>query len=295
MANAQNDTRITQDLLPPGVIHRNITRPMADIRRGGQFGWQPDMQGIINSTPYTSNNIICKVLASPRGFNDLPNPEVWHGAFKAMFETQALTIEGLNKKLNPSWTDTPMGGSGEIMEVPVGMTRERSVPSFSFNDKTGLPMTELIEQYHRLFIQDENTKHPGIALINNDVPDGLIDYYTWTMIFIEPNRYWTHAVKTWLITAMGIKDSPEQTGKRDLNGEHELADFTLEMSGVGQVGPSVDAVGTAIIRSMQSSLSDPSRTPAFMQGPTADIADREDVGFQEMMEKANREMVAPLI
>lgn len=290
-----NDTRITQDLLPPGAISSAITRPMADIRRGGQFGWEPDMQAIINATPATTQNLVCKVLASPRGFNDLPNPVAWHGAFKALFETQALTIEGLSKKLNPSWAETPMGGSGEVMEVPVGMTRERSSVSFTFNDKTGLPITTLIEAYQRTFIQDENTKHPGIALIRNDIPDALIDYYTWTMIFIEPDRYWTHAVRTWLITAMGIKDSPDQAGKRDLNQDHELVDITIEMSGVGQCGVAVDAVGTAILRAMQPSLTNPQYAPAFMQAPTADITDRDDVGFQEMLEQGSREMVNPIV
>lgn len=295
MANSKNDTRITQDLLPPGVLHDNITHPMTDIRRGGQFGWQPDMQAIGNATPATTQNLICKVLSSPRGFGDLPNSEIWHGAFKALFEVQALSFDGLNKTLNPSWGETAVGGSGEVIEVPTGMTRERSTPSFTFNDKVGFPITNLVEQYQRLFIQDENTKHPGISLINNDIPDALIDYYTWTMIFIEPDRYFNHATRAYLGTAMGIKNSPEQTGRRDLNQDHELVEFSLELSGVFDVGPAVDAVGTRILRSMQSSLTDPQRAPAFMDAPNADVADRDDVGFQEMLEKGNAEMISSQI
>lgn len=288
-----NDTRLPNDVFPNNIWHQNISHPMADIRRGGQFGWHQDMQGIVNSTPYVSNNLIVRVLASPKGFNDLPNAEVWHGAWKSLFELHPKTVTGLIKTLLPSWDGTEFGGSGEMIEVPTGMKRDKSEVQFALSEKAGLSITHMVESYHRMFIMDEETKHPGIARIKNDIPDSLLDYYTWTMIFIEPDRYLQYAQRSWMIANMAPKTSAAQEGKRDKTNDQSMLDIDLTMSGVAQIGPAVDAVANAILNSMRQTMADPLRAPAYLQGPTADIADRNDVGFKEMMEKANREMIAP--
>lgn len=288
-----NDTRLANDVFPNNVWHQNLNHPMADIRRGGQFGWHQDMEGIVNSTPHVSNNLIVRVLASPKGFNDLPNSEVWHGAWKALFELHPKTVTGLLKTLVPTWSDTEFGGSGEMIEVPTGMKRDKSEVQFSLNEKFGLPFTHMLEQYHRMFIMDEETKHPGIAMIKDDIPDGLLDYYTWTMIFIEPDRYLQFSQRAWIIANMAPKVSATQESKRDKTGDQALLDIDITMSGVAQVGFAVDAVANAILTSMRQTQADPLRAPAYLQGPTADIADRTNVGFKEMMEKANREMLDP--
>ena len=294
MANTSvPDTRISADVFPNGVWHQNVKTPMADVRRGGQFGWHHDMQGIVNSTPHVSNNLIVRVLASPKGFNDLPNADVWHGAWKALFELHPKSVTGLMKTLTPSWGSIEHGGSGEELDIPTGMKREKSDVTFTINEKYGLPFTHMLEQYHRMFIMDEDTKHPGIAMIKDEIPDGLLDYYTWTMIFIEPDRYLQFAQRSWIIANMAPKNSAAQESKRDKLSDQETLDIELNMTGVAQVGYAVDAVANAILQSMRQTQADPLLAPAYLQGPTADIADRSDVGFKEMMEKANREMLAP--
>ena len=294
MANTTtNDTRLSTVLFADRVFHQNLTHPMADIRRGGQFGWHHDMQGIVNSTPHVSNNVICRVLASPRGFDYVPSsPEVWHGAWKALFELHPTSIEGLNKTLKPNWNGEAWGGSGEQIEVPVGMTREASDITFTINEKYGLPVTHMVEQYHRLFVMDEDTKHPGIAMLVDEIPDGLLDFYTWTMIFIEPDRYMQFAQRAWIIANMAPKTSANVESKRDKTSDQSTLNITLNMTGVAQVGFAVDQVANNILRSMRQTQADPMRAPAYMQGPTGDLADR-DVGFQEMMEQAQRDMISP--
>lgn len=266
---------------------------MVDIRRGGQFGWHHDMKGIVNATPYVSNNLICKVLSSPRGFNDLPeHSEIWHGSFKALFELHPLTIDGLNSTISVNWAEAAFGGTGEMIEAPSGATRERSTVSMTFNEKYGLPITHMLEQYQRLFIMDEETKHPGISLLVDNVGDGLLDYYTWTMIFIEPDRYMERAIRTWLVANMAPKTMPEKTGKRDKNSDQDLLEISVDFTGVTQIGYAVDKLGDNIIKSMRQTHADPLRAPAYLNGVTGDIADRE-FGFIENMERAAREMVQP--
>lgn len=291
-------------LYAPGIWHNNLTHSMADIRRGGQFGWHSDFSGIVNSTPHVSNNIICRVLSSPRGFNKLPkNAAVWHSSFKALFELHAKSITGLNQTLNPSWNGDPWSGTGEQIEVPIGMTREVSSVEFTFNEKYGLPITHMVNAYHRMFIMDEDTRHPTISMIADEpITDGLLDFYTWSMIFIEPARYLEHANRCWMITNMGIKTAPEQTAKRDKTSDGELLDISLQMSGVAQVGYAVDALGNRILKAMKATQSDPLRAPHFMTGYdtvqvngvssgfTADVADAKDVGFYEAMQQAKTNM-----
>lgn len=296
----------TTKLQEPGVWHNLQRNRMVDLKKGGQFGWHSDFGGIVNSTPHTSSPVICRVLASPRGFNKLPaHAQAWHMAWKSMFELHARTITGLNKTLQPNWADTPFGGSGETMDVPVGMTRTKSNVTFSFTEKYGLPMTNMVEAYHRMFLYDEDTMHPGIAMVakDEDALDGLMDFYTWTMIFIEPARYLEQANRTWIINNMGIKSSPAQESKRDKTGDNELVEFELEMTGVAQVGYHVDAVGNAILKAMKKTQSDPMRAPAFINGARATDAKNAadglfhsgdldgDTGFLEAMKQYQAEQV----
>lgn len=296
----------TSKLYEPGVWHQLDKSRMVDIRKGGQFGWHADFSGIVNSTPHTSSPLICRVLASPRGFNKLPaHREAWHQSWKALFELHAKTITGLNKTLQPNWGDTPFGGSGETLEVPTGMTRSKSSVTFSFTEKYGLPITRMVEAYHRMFLYDEDTMHPGIAMVakEEDALDGLMDFYTWTMIFIEPARYLEQANRTWIINNMGIKTSATQESKRDKGSDNELVEFDLEMTGTAQVGWHVDAIGNAILRAMKKTQTDPMRAPAFINGVRATDGKNADSGlfhfgdldgtsgFLEDMQRYSGEMV----
>lgn len=290
---SNNSTRITTDLFPAGVFHPNLKDPMVDVRRGGGFGYAVDYQALVNDTPHVSNNLICRVLASPRGF-DLLDGDIaksWHGGFKALFETHAVTVEGLNKTLNPSWSSVPWGGSGEEFEVPTGMTRSKSDVQFTFNEKMGLPITHMVEQYHRLFIMDEDTKHPMIAMSGKPIVDGLADFYTWTMIFIEPDRYLQYVRRAWIVANMGIKTSPQNEGKRDKNSDQSTLSIDLQMSGISQVGYAVDAVARKILGEIRATQNDPRRDPAFMTDYSGAIKDQANAGFIERMKDAHNQQI----
>lgn len=281
--------------IPSGLWHSRSENKLIDVRKGGQFGWSSDYDGIVNSTPHTSNNVICRVLQSPRGFNLLPDQEAqyWHASWKALFELHPKSISGLNRTLNPSWNGVNFNGTGEEIEVPIGMQRAKSDVTMSFYEKYGRIITRMVESYHRLYIMDEDTKHPGIAMLHGDnMHDGLLDFYTWTMIFIEPGRYLEQVNSAWLVTNMGIKNSVDFIGKRDKTGNNDTLEFDLQFSGVAQVGWGVDAVASEILKQMRATQADPYRAPAFLKGPTADIADRTDVGFMEGMMKSRDTMVS---
>lgn len=299
---------MSSSILQPGIWHQNDAKKSIDITKGGQFGWHADYSGVVNATPHTSSPLICRVLTSPRGFNKLPaHREQWHRSWKAMFELHPKTINGLNMTLNPSWSDTPFGAAGETFEVPTGMTRSKSNITFSYTEKYALAFTRMVKAYHRLFLYDEDTMHPGIAMITNeeDALDGLMDFYTWTMIFIEPTRYLEHANRCWLVSNMGIKSSPPEESKRDKQSDNELLDFELEMTGIAQVGYHVDAIGNSILRAMKKTQSDPMRAPAFINGTRAtDMSNAaaglfhsgdldSTPGFLEDMQRYQREMIQP--
>ena len=279
--------------LQGGFWHNRADNKTIDLTVGGQFGWASDYEGIINSTPHTTNNVICRVLSSPRGFNLLEGEaQTWHAHFKALFELHPKSITGLNQTLNPDWTSTPWNGTGEELEVPVGMKRAKSDVTCSFVEKYGLVITQSVEAYHRLFIMDEDTKHPGIALLNNEnMHDGLIDFYTWTLLFIEPGRYLEQVNNSWLMTNVSFKNSVDRTAKRDKNSSNDTLEFDLNLTGVTQVGWGVHALATNVLKQMRATQADPYRAPAFLKGPTADISDRNNTGFYEAMVAAQKSML----
>lgn len=260
------------------------TSPMLDLTFGGQFGWSPNIAQFVSNQSYVRRNIICLLMEAPRFFMQMPNPEIWIAALKSLVETHARTIEGFNMGLEVEWEEHPVGGAGEMQQEITNVTRARTTPSFTFVEKYGMPIQTFLQNWIQYGMMDPDTKYPLIATISNtaNIPtDMLADWYTGTILVIEPDPTHTRVVKAWLTTNFMPKGTGEIIGKRDLTVAHELNTITIEFSGITQVGLGVNAFAQSVLNDISLTSANPYLRPSFLQTQDTNVAKVTNTGYAE--------------
>lgn len=215
-------TRPSGTLITNNAAHSTGSfNPMIDLRQGGQNGYIPDYRTFISNSAYVQRNVIPILLEYPRGFDHLPEPEVWIGTLKALVEEQVRTIEGLGGTLTVAYVDQPIGASGEVQEDFSQTTRARSEPTFMWVEKQGRPIQEFFTYWIYYLLGHPDTQVPMITSLEmnkNKRFDFLPDFNTMSCIFIEPDPFHQRVVEAWLCVNMAPK------GAGDLNGKRNTAD-----------------------------------------------------------------------
>lgn len=261
--------------------------PMIDLQSGGMMGFTPNYTQWVSNQQYIRKNLICLLLEAPIGFQYLPNPTVWVGTLRALVELHAIRITGLNARLTVEVAETPVGGGGNMQQDPTNVTRERSVPQFSWNEKYGMPVNMFHQGWITNLIMDPDTKFANVATLpTGDVnssygppADMLADMYTATMIFIEPDPTHTRVVKSWLITNMFPLSTGDIVGSRDLTAANENLTVDITYAGIAQYGLGVDAFAQQLLTSISIAGANPYTENAFVQAIDAIVYDTS-TGYQ---------------
>lgn len=266
-------TTPVQDRLMQGrAFAQGFTHPMIDPTNGGQLGFAPDMRYWVNNANYVQRNLIPIVMEVPRFFNYLTNKEKWVDALRAMMELHPRTIEGLNSTLTVDVDSTPAGGAGEIQQEFTNVTRQRSEPAFTWDEKYGRPFSTLLENWITQGMMDPATKIANIGTLSGDRPtDMLPDQYAMTMLFIEPDPMHRHVVKSWLVTNMFPMGSGDITGRRDITAALPLQQINVTFSALTQVGAGVNAVAQSILDGISITNANPNLRAAFLKEISADV------------------------
>jgi hypothetical protein len=274
--------------------------PMLDLQNGGQMGFTPNYSQWVSNQQYIRKNLICLLIEAPIGFQYLPNPDVWVGTLRALVELHAIRITGLNARLTVEVAETPVGGGGNMQQDPTNVTRERSVPQFSWNEKYGMPVNMFHQGWITNLIMDPDTKFANVATLpSGDVnspygppTDMLADMYTATMIFIEPDPTHTRVVKSWLVTNMFPLSTGDITGSRDLTAANENLQIEITYAGIAQYGLGVDAFAQQLLTSISIAGANPYTENAFVQAIEATVAGTT-TGYQNEINQIAAAQVDP--
>jgi hypothetical protein len=261
--------------------------PMLDLQFGGQMGFTPNYTQWVSNQQYIRKNLICLLIEAPIGFQYLPNPDVWVGTLRALVELHAIRITGLNARLTVDVAETPVGGGGNMQQDPTNVTRERSVPQFSWNEKYGMPVNMFHQGWITNLIMDPDTKFANVATLatastdssSGPPTDMLADMYTATMIFIEPDPTHTRVVKSWLVTNMFPLSTGDIVGSRDLTAANENLTVDITYAGIAQYGLGVDAFAQQLLTSISIAGANPYTENAFVQAIEA-VVSGTTTGYQ---------------
>lgn len=262
-------SRVTDAILKNKAFNKT-DKPMSNPIYGGQNGWAPNFSEYYNSTPYTARSLIAKVLTVPKFFSNMPNPDIWTSTLVSMFETHAERIEGLNAGLTLETEEVKIGRN-EVMEQPVGGNRARSQVSITVLEKYGRPFQTFIDNFIRYGIYDPDTTYALAGTMDQYPEDALMDQYTFSVIFFEPDQTHRRIEKAWLGGGMYFKSTGDITGIKALEDNMEVSRLTLELAGFYQYGDGPRYVAQKILDSYNFKGANPYTTPAFITEASPDV------------------------
>ena len=266
-------SRLTNALLGSQGFAIGATQPMLDMTYGGQFGWASDLTQWVSNQAYVRRNLICILLEAPGFFQLMPNPEVWVRTLKSLVELHAITIEGMNATIDVEFAEHNVGGAGEIQQEITDAKRTRSDPTFTFEEKYGLPIQTFISQWISYGMMDPDTKTALVATLGGTAPSDLLaDWSAMSCLFIEPDPTHTKVVKSWVSTNMMPFSTGEIIGKRDLNSASEILTLPIHFTALSQFNLGANIFAQTILSSINQANANPYLRPSFIKGISADVA-----------------------
>lgn len=261
-------TRLTDTFIEEEAYALGHNSPVVDLVNGGQGAFMPEYSHYVSSALYVRRNLFARLVECPRGFDDLPNPERWRAALKAIVEMHPRTIEGFKSTLNVEVVDAPFGQAGEKIQTPSRVSREVPEPVYGFDERQGRPFTLFFEGWIKYLIGHPDTQVPAVMSLpgsRGKVIDLLPDYIGMTVMHIEPDPTFTKVEKAWLTTNMWPMKGPDVEGKRDITAAGENLQISINFSGLTQVGYGVDQWAQEIMDQINLSGSNPAMRQSFIR------------------------------
>lgn len=271
--------RITEAVYDSTEVNAGVS-PALDLNYGGMMGVTPrygfyDEKANkyygewISATPYVRENVLPVLLTHPKFMDWLPNRERWLGMCKAVFETEAQSITGLKGAINVDTDSTSVGGAGAQFEVPTNVTLEQTSLSYTFKERMGRPFNKFFSFWIEYGIMDPHTKVAKAVKFLED-PTQLVDprtgeeikmytpdFYTVTILFIEPSNNNTTVEKAWLVFNIFPKSAGAFEGSRDITTAKSTEEITIDFAGIGIHTDAVYALARAIMPKLVSLYEQP--------------------------------------
>ena len=259
--------RVTEAILKGTSYATDRQEALLDLTYGGQFGFTTELSEWISSQAYVRHNLFAFLLEAPRFFQFMPDPGQWVSTLKALVELHPQSIDGFNSKLDVEFSEHPIGGAGEVMHEPTNVKRAQSNITFNYGpDRYGMPITTFIYNWITYGIMDPETKYALAGTLDtNTSTDWLADYYTMTCIFIEPDPQHKRVLKSWLVTNMMPKATPDISGKRDMTSAMETPEASIEFTGITQFSLGVNVLAQRILDNISMSQANPYLRAAFIE------------------------------
>lgn len=286
--------RISDAILDQKAFGRGSTNPMLDVTYGGQQGYAPNLSEVISNQAYVRRPVVAILLEAPRFFSVMPEPEKWVSSLRSLVEVHARTIDGLNAELTVETDSHPIGGGGEIQEEITDVKRAASTPNFGFVEKYGRPIQTFISNWIRYGMMDPDTKYALAGTLDKKPEDMLLDWYSMSCLFFEPDPTHTKVVQSWVCTNMFPKGTGEIIGKRDLTAASEILNLTIPFSAVSQYNLGGNVFAQKILDNINLKNANPFNKTSFIQNIDSDVA-KASAGYEKNVEDIGSHTVPGLV
>lgn len=282
--------RLSEAILK-GAYAGQSTSPMLDLTYGGQGGWAPNLKQLHSNQAYVSRPMVAMVLEFPRFFRAMPNTAKWQASLKALIEQHARSITGFNSGLTVDTDEHPVGGSNEMQQEFVNVTRARTQPNFTWQEKYGRPINHFLNTWIRYGMMDPDTKSSLLATLTSfgddkGIPTDLLgDINSMTCIFFEPCPLFRTVTNATICTNMFPLGDGDVEMSRDLTQSQSLREISVEFAAVSQHGLGVLNLAQKILDSINVAGADPYRKAAMLDDISADVKAIKTSGYTTTVEK----------
>ena len=225
----------------------------SNLTQSGQLGVGVKFTKLDGATPAVFNPVVCIVLNTPSMWDHYPKLQEM---LRAIVETHAKTISGIDFGYTLETTDTPVGHDGQTLKVPTRTTRGAVNPSITVPEYPGMPVYNLFKQW--IFdIQHPDTNASALPanigntarLQDKDIPGWFMSAYSMSMICIQydpsglPDRIYDACV----ITNMFPTEIGEIGFERSI-GQTKPMERSINFSGLVQHNEMTKALGISVAK-----------------------------------------------
>jgi len=257
-------------------LNRNSNSGVADPRVGGQNGFIPDFANWANAGKLVKGRLIAVLIQEPTGMQLQDDGTDRIAFLKAMVELLPKSITGLVRSKNAEFLETIASNGGEMFETVTKVTRDRSTPTFVWDELDGKPITRIIEDWMDELMQEGDLGHPSIinkpSYEEAGSPAITPDFQSMVVLFIEPNRSMTGVTSAFLCSNMmpkGFTDESQRAVGEALEGLEQSVEFTA----FTMVGDAVNAMAMEYLDSVNKQGLAPRSLTAFTSGLSVNVAD----------------------
>jgi len=250
--------------------------PVMDLTFGGQNGRNAAIGRIgadnkthyaewISNQAYVRQNIIPVVLSYPKAFDLLGDAKAkMIDTYNALMTVHPMSIEGLQSGLSVEFAEHAVGAAGEVQHEITKTSRAVSTLSMNFNEKAGKAIQKFIDWNIRYLYSDPDVEKPLISNLYDFATAGgaaglyTPDYFTGTVLYIEPDVTQQHVVDSWLMSNIMFKGNGDRTGKRDIHSARETLDLSIECTGLTMSNENVDMLADTMLKQLNVLVTNPS-------------------------------------
>ncbi len=281
--------RLSETILLPQEAYSKFSRPGAiNLGIEGSHGYSPDLRNWLSSQLYVQRPLVCVLLEAPRFIQYMPQPQKWLRAIKNLVETHPQSVEGFNAALKPEFDEAAFGGAGEMFQVVTDMKRTRTEPVFTYREREGRPIQNLIGLWMQYGMMDPESKFALIRTIAGtntaDLTDYLNDWSTMTCMFYEPDITNTRPDKCWITTNMQPMEQGEVTGKRDLTTAGETLTLSIPFTGISMYNSATLAYAQQYMEGLAMEQANPSLRPVWEGIDAANVTSITDTGYKHNLD-----------
>lgn len=223
-----------------------------NISKGGLEGNIPQIGKVVDgttyenylaNTPYVSQDVIAKVLTTPKFFELMPQKDMLRKIWVSLFEEHPKSITGFNSTLNVETDEVEIGGTNEFLQTPKDVKRSRTTVTLEIPEKMNKAVTKFIDMCIRYGIKDPVVKRPLAAQYVSNISSisggWTPDYYSGSVMYFEPDVTRLAVVDAWLQVQVFMKTTGDRTGKRNLSAGGDSVSLSIETAGITMVGENV--------------------------------------------------------
>lgn len=264
--NSRNSQSADANMAQSRAYAKGHGAPMINLTRGGQMGYAPDLKAWVSNANYIRRNLIPILLEAPRGFQFLPDPDVWVKSLRSLVEEYAIVHDGLNASYNVEVNDdNPVGGDGQKQREFTNVTVEQTSVTMRWNEKYGAPISTFWQRYIQYLMMDPSSKIAGISTLSTRPNDMLPDVYTFSMAFIEPDPHGKTVLRSWIVTNLFPDKAGEIIGRREITNSLEGQQIEINFGGIAQFGLGVNHFCQRILDSIDTIHASPFNREAFIE------------------------------
>ena len=224
---------------------------VSNLARSGQLGTGIRVTKLDGATPAVFNPAVGIVLQVPSMWDPWPKKQEM---LKAIMETHAKSITGIDFSYTLETQDTPVGHDGQQLAVPTRTTRSAVNPTATIQEYPGIPVWNLFRSW-MYDIQHPDTNAsilPAEMSDVNDVPGWFMSAYSMSMLFIQydpsglPDRIYDAIV----ITNMFPKEIGEFGMERTI-GTSQPKERSISFTGLLQHNENTRELGIRVASMLQ--------------------------------------------